>query len=109
MPAQSAAFAHEAKDALANVLCVEDRADGVIQIERVVSAEPLPAEIGKIVVEDGFEGTGLPCHRLNRDVGIRERAMSAVRGLHVDDQQLPRLLGARLGGGRYRRLDLLLL
>src|SRR5262245_48970721 len=109
VPSQAAAFAYEPENALADSLRVENRPHRVVQMECVILAQLLPSKVREIVVENRLEGSGLLRHRLDRDVGVGERAMAAVSGLHVDHEQFARLLWAYLRRCRDSPFDLLAL
>ena len=95
----AAALGHERDERGAHLRRVEDVADGVVQIHRVVLLQVGRGDGARFAGQRRREGPGLLTHQLHREIGVRNRGVAAVmlavvNPLPIEDEEFPRLLGS---------------
>ena len=101
----AAAPGHERDERGAHLRRVEDVADGVVQIHRVVLLQVCRGDGARFARQRCREGPGFLTHQLHREIGVRNRGVAAVRlavvnPLPIEDEEFPGLprSGRRLRG-----------
>ena len=90
--AQSATFPNKAQQALANSRINENHAYGVVEIHGIEIFDFRVLQIVQVIAEYGFVSTGFLAHLFDRKVFGRNRAMSPVRDIDVEHEELTGLL-----------------
>jgi hypothetical protein len=84
---------HEGDDSGAHLRRVEDVADGVVQIQRIVLLQVCRGDGARFARQRCREGPGFLTHQLHREVGVRNRCVAAVlpavvNPLPIEDEEL---------------------